>query len=93
MYWVSNDANEVKEDTTYTSVPGGHRVSPAYAKHLSPIFNFAEQLSFRSQFYYFLTRNAPDVPVSPFPEGLRMLAGNKDAKNWAETGLPENAWS
>ncbi|KAG7529582.1 hypothetical protein FFLO_05554 [Filobasidium floriforme] len=69
MYWVSNDANEVKDDTTYTSVPGGHR------------------------FYYFLTRNAPDVPVSPFPEGLRMLAGNKDAKNWAETGLPENAWS
>ena len=27
MYWASNDANEINADTTYTSVPAGHRVS------------------------------------------------------------------
>jgi hypothetical protein len=27
MYWVNNDANTVNDDTTYTAVPGGTRVS------------------------------------------------------------------
>jgi hypothetical protein len=43
------------------------------------------------RFYYFLDRAFPDVPVAPFPEGLRMLVGNLNAKTYAETGLPEKA--
>jgi hypothetical protein len=33
------------------------------------------------RFYYFLGRNSPVEPVAPFPEGLRMLAGNPMAKS------------
>lgn len=43
------------------------------------------------RFYYFLDRSFKDVPVAPFPEGLRMLVGNMSAKSYAETGLPEKA--
>jgi len=32
------------------------------------------------RFYYFLGRSSPVEPVSPFPEGLRMLVGNPNAK-------------
>jgi len=33
------------------------------------------------RFYYFLGRNSPVEPVSPFPEGLRMLAGSPMGKS------------
>lgn len=40
------------------------------------------------RFYYFLTRNQPDIPVSPFPKGLRILAGKNTAKTYNDTGIP-----
>jgi len=33
------------------------------------------------RFYYFLGRNSPVQPVAPFPEGLRMLAGDPMGKS------------
>ncbi|WWC68978.1 uncharacterized protein I206_102914 [Kwoniella pini CBS 10737] len=44
-----------------------------------------------TRFYYFLHRNNPDQPVRAFPPGLRMLVGNLNAKNYADTGLPTGA--
>ena len=35
----------------------------------------------RLRFYYFSGRNSPVEPVSAFPEGLRMLVGNPNAKS------------
>jgi hypothetical protein len=32
------------------------------------------------RFYYFLQQSSPNEPVSPFPDGLRMLTGNPDSK-------------
>lgn len=90
MYWVNNDANTVKQDTTYTPLPANHRVSLLdQHENDSPVLT----LLCVSQFYYFLTRNSPDVPVSPFPEGLRVLVGNKDAKRIEDTGIPDDAWT
>jgi hypothetical protein len=43
------------------------------------------------RFYYFLDRAANGVPVSAFPEGLKMLVGNQSAKSYQETGLPPTA--
>ncbi|WVR04067.1 hypothetical protein IAU60_001066 [Kwoniella sp. DSM 27419] len=37
------------------------------------------------RFYYFLKRNAADIPVKPFPKGLRILAGNPNAKSTDDT--------
>jgi hypothetical protein len=39
------------------------------------------------RFYYFLGRNSPAEPVSPFPEGLRMLVGNPNSKSPAIKGV------
>ncbi|KAJ9122999.1 hypothetical protein QFC24_004038 [Naganishia onofrii] len=33
-----------------------------------------------NRFYYFLGRNDDNTPVEPFPEGLRMVTGNPNAK-------------
>ncbi|ORX41227.1 hypothetical protein BD324DRAFT_606840 [Kockovaella imperatae] len=37
-------------------------------------------LGAHTRFYYHLGRNSPSEPVSPFPEGLRMLTGNPNNK-------------
>ena len=38
-------------------------------------------ISANHRFYYFLGRNSVAQPVSPFPEGLRMLVGDPNAKS------------
>lgn len=39
------------------------------------------------RFYYFLPRTSSDVPVEPFPEGLRMLVGDPNSKTDDKSGL------
>lgn len=86
MYWVNGDANTVTSGTTYTPIPANHRVSFTAFPHFTPFSLLTVSVH---EFYYFLTRNQPDEPVSPFPEGLRMLAGNKSAKAFEDTGFTQ----
>jgi hypothetical protein len=52
--------------------------SDLYAK--SPTTGKFTAIPVNARFYYFLGRNSVSEPVKPFPQGLRMLAGNPMAK-------------
>jgi hypothetical protein len=70
-----------------------HRTPELYAteKDVNSATNTYQAVPSDHRFYYFLDRAAAHIPVSAFPEGLKMLVGNMSAKTHEETGLPATA--
>lgn len=70
-----------------------NRVPELYATEndANSVTNTYQAVPSDHRFYYFLDRAAAHIPVSAFPEGLKMIVGNMSAKTYEDTGLPATA--
>lgn len=77
-------------DATFTLC---NRVPELYAteKDATSATNTYQAVPSDHRFYYFLDRAQAHIPVSAFPEGLKMIVGNISAKTYEDTGLPATA--